>query len=186
MMRNINLTFDKSLLIMLLACQMQIEANATWVFRHGLNDMPPQHAGSAEVWRIAENIESAPSSRESNADTVLDLQKTNVAANVASDKRKENYFVLFALIRVYRDDGEFCPLQMPVFTQLSHDQFSLSVVEGQNRDFPRSHAVEDEVIKKCYQHFRLCLIYLRHLTIRSLSAFVCEEIRIYATHARNR
>ena len=40
---------------MLFARQMHIEANTTWVFRHGLNNMPPQHAGFAQVWRVAEN-----------------------------------------------------------------------------------------------------------------------------------
>ena len=136
-------TFNESLLFMLLACQVQIETNTTRVFRHSLNDMPPQHAGFAKVRRVAEYVESTPRSRQSNADTVLDLQKSNVTANIASDKGEKDHFVLFALVRVYRYDVESSSLQLPVFTQLSQDQFSLSVIEGQYRDLLLQRAIED-------------------------------------------
>ena len=96
--------FDENFLVVLLACQMHIEANTTWVSRHGLNNMPPQHV---QVRRVAENVKFTPSSRQSNADTSLDLWKINVAANVTSDKRTQYNLVLLTLIRVYGDNVEF-------------------------------------------------------------------------------
>ena len=106
---------------MLLTCQTQPKANPTGVFRHGLNNTPPQHTGFAEIRRVAKNVESTSSSRQCNANSVFDLQKTDVAASVAPDKREEYHFVLFALVRVYCDNAKISPLQVPVLSQLSQD-----------------------------------------------------------------
>ena len=73
---------------MLPACQMQVESNTARVFCHRLDDMPPQHAGLAEDRGVAKDVESTPSSGQSHADAVFDIQKPNVTTSIASDKRE--------------------------------------------------------------------------------------------------
>lgn len=97
------LTLNEGRLSMLAACQRQVKTKPPafiGVITHDLNDLPPQRVRMCQCLPVAEDIKSASRSGHGHADPVLDRKKSDLVFLAASDKRKYDHLVLFALVRV--------------------------------------------------------------------------------------